>query len=100
MSNRKIFLAALRSGKYPKGTTIADDKGRPVIQSEADEGFCAVGLIDTLFNPKYTSQDRLNALNLTQEQVTKIQREYNDSSLTFPQIADLIEWEMFNGDQT
>lgn len=96
MTNREKFLAALRSGDYPKGTIVIDSQGRPVIESEADFGFCAVGLIDTLFNPDFTSQGRRDALNISQEQITKIQRDWNDSSLTFPQIADLIEWGIFN----
>ena len=95
MSNREIFLIALRSGEYPKGTTVTDSEGRPIIRGEHDKGFCAVGLMDTLFNPGYTSKGRRDALHLTQPQIRKIQQEWNDSPLTFPQIADLIEWEMF-----
>ncbi len=35
------------------------------------------------------------ALGLKGRQFTKIQQEWNDSPLTFPEIADLIEQEMF-----
>jgi hypothetical protein len=93
--NRTEFLAALRSGQYQKGTTITDSLGQPVIKTVADEGFCAVGLMDTLFNPDFTSKARRDALGLNNQQINKIQQEWNDSSLTFPQIADLVEWEMF-----
>lgn len=89
--NRAIFLAAMRSGKYQKGTVISDDKGRPIIESEADEGYCVVGLMYSLFHPT----DRRKALNITQPQCSKIQHEWNDSALTFTEIADLIENQMF-----
>lgn len=93
--NRTEFLNALRSGEYKKGTTITDSLGQPVIRTPADEGFCAVGLMDTLFNPNFTSKARREALGLSNKQISKIQQEWNDSELTFPQIADLVEWEMF-----
>ncbi len=35
------------------------------------------------------------ALGLSPKQFTHIQQDWNDSDLTFPQIADLIETEMF-----
>lgn len=95
MNNRQLFLEALRSGEYKKGTIITNSKGQPILNSTADEGFCAVGLMDTLFNPHFTSQGRRDALGLSAEQIRKIQQEWNDSELTFPQIADLVEWEMF-----
>ena len=95
MGNRQIFLEALRSGKYPKGTIRTNENGQPIISTPSDQGFCAVGLMDSLFNPEFTSQGRRDALGLKQVQITKIQQQWNDSDLTFPQIADLIEWEMF-----
>ena len=90
-SNRTLFLKAMRSGEYQKGTIITDNRGRPIIESEEDEGYCAVGLMYNLFHPV----DRRKALNITQAQCSKIQNEWNDSSLTFSEIADLIENQMF-----
>jgi len=81
--NRQVFLSALRSGEYKKGTIKTDAKGRPIIESINDEGFCAVGLLDTLFNPSFTSKRRREALGLTGLEIMKIQQEWNDSSLTF-----------------
>lgn len=88
--NRQTFLNALRSGKYPKGTINTDSKGRPIIESEKDEGYCVVGLMFSLFEPI----DYRTALGLTTAQTRKVQQVWNDSSLTFPEIADLIEEEM------
>jgi len=34
-ANRAAYLAALRSGKYRKGTTRSDDRGRPVVEGLA-----------------------------------------------------------------
>ena len=91
VKNRKIFIAAMRSGEYKKGTTRTTHNGRPIIESIADEGYCAVGLMYSLFEPL----DRRVALGLTNRQCSKIQNEWNDSPLTFLEIADLIEKEMF-----
>jgi len=94
--NRDLFLEALRSGLYPKGPIEVDHKGRP---EEPDaEGYCAVGLAYCLFpDPTRVGSPfpMREALNLTPKQFTRIQQDWNDSELTFPQIADLIEKEMF-----
>lgn len=99
-TNRALFLAELRSGKYLKGTTRSDDRGRPIIESENDEGYCACALMHDLFY-EYdgTAADRnyLKALGLTPIECRKIQQEFNDSPLTFPEIADRIEMEIFTG---
>lgn len=91
--NRKLFLKALRSNKYEKGRyTKGQDK-----PPEGATGFCAVGLAYTLFcnntGPIITGLGR--ALNLTKDQIGHIQNEWNDSDLTFPQIAEKIEREYF-----
>ncbi|HEU0020865.1 MAG TPA: hypothetical protein VFR55_04230 [Dehalococcoidia bacterium] len=94
--NRALFLSALRSGEYPKGPIETDAKGRPVDPNA--EGFCAVGLAHYLFfdpsRPKSPIPIR-EALGLLPRQFARIQQEWNDSDLTFPEIADLIEREMF-----
>lgn len=97
-SNRAFFLAALRSGKFKKGTTRSDERGRPVVASEADEGFCACALMCDLFYVyDGTKSDRnyLRALDLSPVECRFIQRDLNDSPLTFEKIADRIEREVF-----
>ncbi len=94
--NRELFLKALRSGDYPKGPIETDDRGRPLDLSAS--GWCAVGLAFTLFckEQKGSNRKMRDALGLTSVQLTSIQQEWNDSPLTFPEIADLIENRMFN----
>lgn len=96
-ANRVIFLTALRSGQYPKGPIEYDSTGKP---SPDATGYCAVGLAHTLFCAD-TSFGHLatmkKALGLKSVQFTQIQQEWNDSPLTFPEIADLIESQMFRG---
>ena len=92
--NRSIFLAALRSGVYPKGPYIKNQDKPP----EGATGFCAVGLAYTLFldgeDVQLTKRFK-EVLNLSQKQLAFIQNEWNDSPLTFPEIADKIELDMF-----
>lgn len=92
LGNRKIFLKALRSGKYKKGPFI---KGQDEPPPNA-EGFCAIGLPYTIFlNNKGPVMELRKVLGITKYDITKIQNEWNDSSLTFPEIADKIEKEIF-----
>ena len=94
--NRKLFLGALRSGEYPKGPIETDVMGRPADREAT--GWCAVGLAYTLFcDGAKTGAHRtmMDALGLTGRQLTHIQQVWNDSELTFGEIADLIEKEMF-----
>ena len=94
--NRQTFLLALRSGEYPKGPIEVDAKGRPV-DPEA-EGYCAVGLAYDLFydeDKPYSPLPMRAALGMTAAEFTIIQQEWNDSPLTFPEIADLIETRMY-----
>ena len=95
-SNRRLFLTALRSGDYPKGPIETDDRGRPLDPNA--EGWCAVGLAFTLFcqEQKGSKKKMGEALGLTSSQLTYIQQEWNDSPRTFPEIANLIETQMFN----
>ena len=92
IKNRELFLESLRSGDYKKGTVHTDGRGRPIIESTKDEGYCAVGLAYSLFHPT----DYRDALGLQTLATRKIQQEWNDSTLTFPQIADLVENRMFS----
>jgi len=88
--NRDIFLFALRSGEYPKCSTFEfDSQGRPPASAT---GYCTLGLAYTLFGPMPAMQ---RLLALQKWQFIKIQEEWNNSPLTFPEIANLIESEMF-----
>ena len=94
--NRAEFLEALRSGDYPKGPIETDARGRPTDPNAT--GWCAVALAYTLFSDGVTvgaHKKMMDKLALTAQDLTRIQQEWNDSPLTFPQIADLIETEMF-----
>ena len=92
--NRRVFIDALRSHLYCKGPITTDSKGHPV-DPEAS-GYCAVGLAYSLFNDGTGSLLPIRkALGIKTWQFTKIQQDWNDSPLTFPEIADLIEQEMF-----
>lgn len=91
-NNRRTFLEALRSGDYPKGPFVSGQDAPP---PEAT-GFCAVGLPYTLLlNNKGPVMALRRVLGLTRAQISKIQNEWNDSPLSFREIADLIEKEMF-----
>lgn len=95
-NNRKLFLWALRSGEYPKGPIETDAMGGPLDPKAA--GWCVVGLAYTLFCDGVktgTHSIMMAALGLTGRQLTHIQQVWNDSPLTFPEIADLIGQEMF-----
>lgn len=90
--NRRIFLDALRSGKYEKGPYVAGQDEPP----PGATGFCAVGLPYTLFlNNRGPVQALRKILGVTKENLSRIQNEWNDSPLTFPEIADMIESEIF-----
>ncbi len=99
--NRVIFLNALRSGLYLKGPTETDEKGHPLDPNAV--GYCAVGLAYDLFidetKPEGSPLPIRKALGLSAQQFTYIQQEWNDSELTFPEIADLVESKMFNLDK-
>ena len=97
-ANRSAFLVALRSGDYKKGTTRSDERGRPVVEGEADEGHCACALMHDLFfeyDGVESARNYLRALDLTPAQCRFIQRDLNDTPLTFDEIADRIEREVF-----
>ncbi len=96
-ANRQLFLEALRSGEYPKGPTETDAMGRPIDPDAS--GYCVVGLAHNLFEGPIQTRSPLpmrKALGLSPQQFTKMQQIWNDSELTFPEIADLIEDTMFS----
>ena len=95
IANRKTFLEALRSGDYLKGPTRDANGNEPPTDSP---GYCAIGLPYTLFlnNEGPTVRGLYDTLGLTKDQIYCIQNEWNDSPLTFPEIADKIETEIFN----
>lgn len=96
--NRAVFLEALRSGKYKKGTIRSDEKGQPIINSkEDDDGYCACAIMCHLFDPEGNTSTvkAREALGITGEDCRYIQHDLNDSPLTFPEIADVIDERIF-----
>lgn len=94
VENRRIFLDALRSGKYEKGPFVLGQDEPP----PGATGFCAVGLPYTLLlGNKGPVQGLRKVLGVTKRDLWQIQNEWNDSDLTFKQIADLIENRIFIG---
>lgn len=90
--NRMVFLDALRSGEYQKGPFVPGQDEPPV----GAEGYCAVGLPYTLLlHNKGPVQGLRKVLGVTKLDLWTIQNEWNDSDLTFGQIADLIEHRIF-----
>ncbi len=90
--NRTVFLDALRSGQYPKGPFI---KGGDA--PDGAVGYCAIGLPYTILlnNEGPIIKGLEEKLGLSKDQIYRIQNDWNDSPLTFPEIADKIESEMF-----
>jgi hypothetical protein len=93
-NNRARFLDLLRCGDYPKGPFVKGQDKPP----EGAVGYCAVGLPYTvLCGNQGPVTDLCKKLALTPKQLSRIQNEWNDSPLTFPEIADRIEHEFFEG---
>lgn len=84
----------MRSGLYPKGPIGNDARGRPLVGDLDLPGFCAIGLMATLLD-EYSMPTVRALIGLSRGQVTKIQREWNDSPLSFAEIANRVEREMF-----
>lgn len=98
--NRDAFLLALRTGDYKKGTIKSDDRGYPLFETEADKiGFCACAIMTHMFGEaddgRLSVPKASKALGLPSSACGYIQREINDTELTFPQMADRIEREVF-----
>lgn len=96
--NRQIFLSELRSGRYKKGCIKSDEKGKPIIASiQDDDGMCACAIMIHLF-PKEGKPNfpfAKDSLGIKSPDCRYIQQDLNDTDLTFPQIADRIEREIF-----
>ena len=95
--NRKKFLKVLRSGKYKKGIATSDKKtGRPIVKLE---GYCVCAVMVHEFGgmEKGTGAYKIarDALGINGKDCSYIQTQLNDTKLTFPQIADRIENEIF-----
>lgn len=102
-SNRKLFLAELRSGKYKKGTIKSDSKGNPVITSESDnDGYCACAVMGHLFGKQPSGHISLtkaaSALGLDNKACAFIQKHINDTADDFQAIATKIEKLCFDDD--
>lgn len=98
--NRKLYLDALRSGKYKKGTTYSDDKGNPLFNNNFKDGYCACAIMYELFyDDRKGRSPNLSyriALEITAKQCRYIQQELNDRlDLSFPEIANIIESKMW-----
>ncbi len=87
-ANRVSFLAALRSGTYLKGPIEIDAQGRP--RDRSQPGYCVDGLAYCLFGTGTVKSARL-ALGVSPAEFAHWQQVWNDSELTFCQIADHIE---------
>lgn len=104
--NRAAFLHSLRTGPHKKGAMKSDEKGNPIFASEIErEGGCACGIMCEMFGTKRhakTGQEYLSPkqaqkmLGLTYHDCYFIQTQISDTPLTFPEIADRIEAEVFN----
>lgn len=92
-TNRKKFLSVLRSGKYIKGDATSDKKtGKPIVKIE---GYCACAVMIHEFSTRFNYKEAREALGLTSNDCKYIQSQLNDTDLTFSQIADRIETEVF-----
>ena len=86
-ANRRRWLVMMRSGFAKKGVIEVDGRGRPV---DPDGGFCAVGLMYSMFTgPDDGPKAFWTALGVGQRETTRI-IELNDTSMTFPKIADRV----------
>jgi hypothetical protein len=98
--NRFDFLNELRTGNHKKGTIKSDEKGHPIIEKPEDaDGACACAIMGMMFGQtesgKISLPQAAKALGIDSKQCRYIQQELNDTSLTFPEIADCIERDVF-----
>ena len=103
--NRAAFLHSLRTGPHKKGAMKSDENGRPIFKTEIErEGGCACGIMCEMFGSRTRSNGSSylspaaaqEALGLTYHDCYFIQTQISDTPLTFPEIADRIEAEVFN----
>lgn len=88
--NREQFLSILRTDKYEKGIATSDERGNPIVEKE---GYCVCAIMVHEFGPSY--KDAREALGLSGKDCTYIQRELNDTNLSFIEIADILEQNNF-----
>jgi hypothetical protein len=118
LHNRVDFLWSLRHDPHKKGAMRSDPKtGKPVFDNEMQkEGGCACGIMTEMFGQPRDEPDNKDgyyidhnkplgklsfkrakeALGVTTQQCQWIQEKLSDTPLTFPEIADRIEAEVFN----
>lgn len=108
LRNRVDFLWSLRNDPHIKGTTKSDEKGNPIFETELQrDGACACGIMCTMFGrddtfQTFDSSGKINfkkareAIGITAEDCRYIQTQISDTPLSFPEIADRIEKEVFN----
>ncbi len=99
--NRAAFLNELRTGDNKKGTIKSDEKGYPVFEKPGDDdGRCACAIMGRMFGltnkGKISLPQAAKALGISNKACGYIQREINDTLLTFPEMADVIEIDVFN----
>lgn len=93
--NRIKLLNALRSNKYQKGIATSNKKtGKPIV---IVEGYCACAVMIHELSPiKMNYREAREALGIKGKDCTYIQQKLNDSDLSFSEIADRIESDIFN----
>lgn len=115
LHNRVDFLWSLRNDPHIKGTTKSDEKGNPVFETELQkDGGCACGIMCEMFGQerpdgsfpgsidsslplgKINFKRAREAVGVTIEECRYIQSQISDTPLSFPEIADRIETEIFN----
>ena len=111
LHNRVDFLWSLRNDPHIKGTTKSDEKGKPIFETELQkDGGCACGIMCIMFGQETESygldfsaplgsinfKRAREAVGVTVEDCRYIQSQISDTPLTFPEIADRIEAEVFN----
>jgi len=111
LHNRVDFLWSLRNDPHIKGTTKSDEKGNPIFETELQkDGACACGIMCTMFGQeregwgidnskplgKINFKRAREAVGITVEDCQYIQSQISDTPLSFPEIADRIEKEVFD----
>ena len=86
-TNRRSWLALMRSGQIKKGVTKFDGAGEPV---NPEGGFCAAALMYTMFTfPGDGQKAYWKRMGIGQKEVQRL-GDLNSSSMTFPEIADIV----------
>lgn len=118
LHNRVDFLWSLRHDPHKKGAMRSDPAtGNPIFDNELQrEGGCACGIMTEMFGQEINKPDSAfhgsidrskplgklsfkrakQALGVTTADCQYIQEKLSDTPLSFPEIADRIEAEIFN----